>query len=63
MEQVLIPATTGASAIGYAYLAEIPQQQLRARTAGWGLAISNLFHHVLLLYPSEYVVRLFLRLI
>lgn len=43
MEQVLISATTGASAIGYAYLAEIPQQQLRARTAGWGLAISNLF--------------------
>ncbi|KAE8154589.1 general substrate transporter [Aspergillus avenaceus] len=34
--------TTGASAIGYAYAAEIPQQRLRARTAGWSLAVSNL---------------------
>ncbi|KAF4499688.1 Major facilitator superfamily domain, general substrate transporter [Fusarium agapanthi] len=29
---------TGASAIGYAYAAEIPQQRLRAQTAGWSLA-------------------------
>ncbi|ORY35812.1 putative sugar transporter [Naematelia encephala] len=36
-------STSGASAIGYAYLAEIPTQRLRARTSGWGLAISNLF--------------------
>lgn len=36
-------STTGASAIGYAYLAEIPQQTLRAKAAGWGLAITNLF--------------------
>lgn len=35
-------STTGASAIGYAYAAEIPQQRLRARTAGWALAFSNL---------------------
>ncbi|CRG86849.1 General alpha-glucoside permease [Talaromyces islandicus] len=35
-------STTGASAIGYAYAAEIPQQRLRARTAGWSLASSNL---------------------
>ncbi|KAJ2904916.1 General alpha-glucoside permease [Zalerion maritima] len=34
-------STTGASAIGYAYTAEIPQQRLRARTAGWALALSN----------------------
>lgn len=34
-------STTGASAIGYAYAAEIPQQRLRARTAGWSLAVSN----------------------
>jgi SP family general alpha glucoside:H+ symporter-like MFS transporter len=34
--------TTGASAIGYAYAAEIPEQRLRARTAGWALAASNL---------------------
>ncbi|WRT67474.1 uncharacterized protein IL334_004446 [Kwoniella shivajii] len=34
--------TTGASAIGYAYAAEIPTQRLRARTAGWGLAMSNM---------------------
>ncbi|CZS96291.1 probable maltose permease (MalP) [Rhynchosporium graminicola] len=35
-------STTGASAIGYAYAAEIPQQRLRARTAGWALALSNM---------------------
>ncbi|KAI1846095.1 hypothetical protein JX266_007904 [Neoarthrinium moseri] len=35
-------STTGASAIGYAYSAEIPQQRLRAQTAGWALAGSNL---------------------
>ncbi|OKL57743.1 hypothetical protein UA08_06925 [Talaromyces atroroseus] len=35
-------STTGASAIGYAYAAEIPQQRLRAQTAGWSLAFSNL---------------------
>lgn len=35
-------STTGASAIGYAYSAEIPQQRLRAQTAGWALAASNL---------------------
>ncbi|OKL61225.1 hypothetical protein UA08_03351 [Talaromyces atroroseus] len=35
-------STTGASAIGYAYAAEIPSQPLRARTAGWSLAASNL---------------------
>jgi len=35
-------STTGASAIGYAYAAEIPQQRLRAKTAGWSLAMSNL---------------------
>jgi len=35
-------STTGASAIGYAYAAEIPQQRLRARTAAWSLAMSNL---------------------
>nr|RBR01112.1 hypothetical protein FVER53263_10607 [Fusarium verticillioides] len=34
-------STTGASAIGYAYAAEIPQQRLRAQTAGWSLAVSN----------------------
>lgn len=34
--------TTGASAIGYAYAAEIPQQRLRARTAAYSLASSNL---------------------
>ncbi|CAG7996809.1 unnamed protein product [Penicillium salamii] len=34
-------STTGASAIGYAYAAEIPQQRLRAKTAGWALALSN----------------------
>ncbi|KAM0550681.1 hypothetical protein ACHAPJ_008745 [Fusarium lateritium] len=34
-------STTGASAIGYAYSAEIPQQRLRAQTAGWSLAVSN----------------------
>ncbi|KAB8256146.1 general substrate transporter [Aspergillus pseudonomiae] len=34
--------TTGASSIGYAYAAEIPQQRLRAQTAGWSLAASNL---------------------
>jgi len=35
-------STTGASAIGYAYAAEIPQQRLRARSAAWSLAMSNL---------------------
>jgi SP family general alpha glucoside:H+ symporter-like MFS transporter len=35
-------STTGASAIGYAYAAEIPTQRLRARTAAWSLASSNL---------------------
>lgn len=35
-------STTGASAIGYAYSAEIAQQRLRAKTAGWALAFSNL---------------------
>ncbi|KAH6645284.1 general substrate transporter [Truncatella angustata] len=35
-------STTGASAIGYAYAAEIPQQRLRARTAAWSLAVSNM---------------------
>jgi MFS family permease len=35
-------STTGASAIGYAYAAEIPTQRLRARTAAWSLAFSNL---------------------
>ncbi|KAF2025711.1 general substrate transporter [Setomelanomma holmii] len=35
-------STTGASAIGYAYSAEVPQQRLRAQTAGWALAFSNL---------------------
>lgn len=35
-------STTGASAIGYAYAAEIPTQRLRAQTAGWALAGSNL---------------------
>ncbi|WWD16254.1 hypothetical protein CI109_100680 [Kwoniella shandongensis] len=35
-------STTGASAIGYAYAAEVPTQRLRARTAGWGLALSNM---------------------
>ncbi|KAJ5923146.1 hypothetical protein N7454_008391 [Penicillium verhagenii] len=35
-------STTGASGIGYAYAAEIPQQRLRARTAAWSLAVSNM---------------------
>lgn len=35
-------STSGASAIGYAYAAEIPQQRLRAQTAAWSLASSNL---------------------
>ncbi|KAJ6087608.1 hypothetical protein N7467_006522 [Penicillium canescens] len=35
-------STTGASAIGYAYAAEVPRQPLRAQTAGWSLASSNL---------------------
>ncbi|KAL3481246.1 general substrate transporter [Aspergillus californicus] len=35
-------STTGASAIGYAYAAEIPSQRLRAQTAGWSLALSNM---------------------
>lgn len=36
--------TTSSSAIGYAYLAEIPKQDFRAKSAGWGLAIPNLFN-------------------
>jgi len=36
-------STTSSSAIGYAYLAEIPKQDFRAKSAGWGLAIPNLF--------------------
>ncbi|OAA64363.1 General substrate transporter [Niveomyces insectorum RCEF 264] len=35
-------STTGASAIGYAYAAEVPQQRLRAQTAAWALAFSNM---------------------
>lgn len=35
--------TTSSSAIGYAYLSEIPKQDLRAKSAGFGLAIPNLF--------------------
>lgn len=35
-------STTGASAIGYAYATEVPTQRLRAKTAGWALASSNL---------------------
>ena len=35
-------STTGASSIGYAYAAEIPSQRLRAQTAGWSLALSNM---------------------
>jgi len=35
--------TTGASAIGYAYLAEIPTQELRARSNAWGQVFVNLF--------------------
>ncbi|WWC60749.1 uncharacterized protein I303_103325 [Kwoniella dejecticola CBS 10117] len=34
--------TTGASAIGYVYASEIPTYRLRARTSGWGLALSNM---------------------
>ncbi|OJJ44483.1 hypothetical protein ASPZODRAFT_18673 [Penicilliopsis zonata CBS 506.65] len=34
-------STTGASAIGYAYAAEVPRQAQRAQTAGWSLASSN----------------------
>ena len=36
-------STTSSSAIGYAYLSEIPKQDFRAKSAGWGLAIPNLF--------------------
>lgn len=36
-------STTSSSAIGYAYLSEIPKQDLRAKSAGWGLAIPNFF--------------------
>lgn len=36
-------STTSSSAIGYAYLAEIPKQDLRAKSSGWGLAIPNFF--------------------
>jgi SP family general alpha glucoside:H+ symporter-like MFS transporter len=36
-------STTSSSAIGYAYLSEIPKQDFRAMSAGWGLAIPNLF--------------------
>ncbi|KAH6898009.1 general substrate transporter [Thelonectria olida] len=35
-------STTGASSIGYAYAAELPQQRVRAQTAAWALAASNL---------------------
>ncbi|GFF87219.1 hypothetical protein IFM61606_06643 [Aspergillus udagawae] len=35
-------STTGASAIGYAYATEIPQQRLRTQTAAWSLASSNM---------------------
>ncbi|KAL4940005.1 hypothetical protein BDV06DRAFT_230690 [Aspergillus oleicola] len=35
-------STTGASAIGYAYAAEVPSQRLRAQTAGFSLALSNM---------------------
>ncbi|THW10940.1 general substrate transporter [Aureobasidium pullulans] len=35
-------STTGASAVGYAYAAEIPQQRLRARTTAFALALSNM---------------------
>jgi hypothetical protein len=35
-------STTGASAIGYAYAAEIPSQRLRAQTAAFSLALSNM---------------------
>lgn len=35
--------TTSSSAIGYAYLSEIPKQDFRAKSAGWGLAIPNFF--------------------
>ncbi|KIH95184.1 hypothetical protein SPBR_03440 [Sporothrix brasiliensis 5110] len=35
-------STTGASAIGYAYATEVPQQRLRARTSAWALAFSNM---------------------
>lgn len=44
-------STTSASAIGYAYLAEIPKQDLRAKSAGWGLAISNLFSTMVRVQP------------
>jgi SP family general alpha glucoside:H+ symporter-like MFS transporter len=36
-------ATTSSSATGYAYLSEIPKQDFRAISAGWGLAIPNIF--------------------
>jgi MFS family permease len=36
--------TTAGSATGYIYLSEIPKQDLRAKSAGWGLAIPNLFN-------------------
>jgi len=36
-------STTSSSAIGYAYLSEIPKQDFRAKSAGWGLAIPNFF--------------------
>lgn len=36
-------STTAASATGYVYLAEVGSQKYRAKTASWGLAISNLF--------------------
>jgi SP family general alpha glucoside:H+ symporter-like MFS transporter len=35
-------STTGASAIGYVYVAEVPTQRLRAISASYGLAITNL---------------------
>ena len=32
---------TGAGALGYAYLAEVPAQKWRARTAGFGAAMAG----------------------
>lgn len=49
--------TTGASAIGYAYAAEVPQQRLRARTASWALALSNLTG-IMFSFVSKYFIYL-----
>lgn len=43
--------TTSSSAIGYAYLSEIPKQDFRAKSAGWGLAIPNFFSIMVSLVP------------